>query len=252
MSDLDARSFDEWYRNMTASTRRDEIVQATLGLPPELQSSSLLPWDGIADVAAALAVSEGDVLLDIACGRGGYGLELARRTGARLVGVDFSRVAIDQARHRAAALGLESVAEFRVGELTATGLGNAGVAAVLCIDAIQFAQPVESALREFHRVLRPAGRLVITGWEAIDRDDPLVSDRLRTNLRDAMQQSDFTKITMRDMPTWRRRERALWETAVAADAAGDPALQSLKEEGQRVRRSIDRTRRVLATATKPS
>ncbi|WP_112225453.1 class I SAM-dependent methyltransferase [Lentzea atacamensis] len=48
----------------------------------------------------------GQVLLDLACGRSGHGLEIVRRTGCRLMGVDFSAVAIDQARQRAVELAI--------------------------------------------------------------------------------------------------------------------------------------------------
>jgi hypothetical protein len=75
---------------MTVSPVKDEIQQRHLGLPPHLLSSSLLGWEPIAEVAAALRLSGGGTLVDLACGRGGYGLEIAGRTGARLVGVDFS------------------------------------------------------------------------------------------------------------------------------------------------------------------
>ena len=56
--------------------RKDEIVQRNLGLPAQLLSTSLLTWDGVAEVAQALQLTAGDVLLDLACGRGGYGVEL--------------------------------------------------------------------------------------------------------------------------------------------------------------------------------
>jgi SAM-dependent methyltransferase len=100
----DAAYFDEWYANMAASPVVDAIAARTLGLPPELQSTSLLPWQGIAEVIAALALTEGGLLVDLACGRGGYGIEIARRTGARLAGVDFSKVAIAQAEANGARL----------------------------------------------------------------------------------------------------------------------------------------------------
>jgi cyclopropane fatty-acyl-phospholipid synthase-like methyltransferase len=60
-----------------------------------------LGWDGIAEATAALRLSPGGTLVDLACGRGGYGLEIALRTGARLVGVDFSAEAVRQARQQA-------------------------------------------------------------------------------------------------------------------------------------------------------
>ena len=86
-----AKGFDEWYADIVDSPRKDEIHQRHLGLPPELLSTSLLPWEGIAEVAAALSLKPGQLLVDLACGRGGYGLELAARADARLIGVDRRR-----------------------------------------------------------------------------------------------------------------------------------------------------------------
>lgn len=212
-----------------------------LGLPPGLESTSLLPWVGISDVTAALDVRAGEVVVDLACGRGGYGLEIARRTGARLIGVDFSQVAVSRAREKAS-----EGAEFRVGNLTATGLPDGTAAAVMCIDAMQFADPLLAGLAEAYRVLRPGGRLVVTGWQAIDLDNQVVPVRLRRDLGAVMGEAGFVNVAVTEMPHWRAAERALWEAAVALDPAGDPALQSLRDEGERVLPQMDHTRRVLA------
>jgi 2-polyprenyl-3-methyl-5-hydroxy-6-metoxy-1,4-benzoquinol methylase len=85
-----AQYFDNWYADMAASPVKDEIHQRHLGLPPGLLSNSSLTCEGIAEVTETLHLSPGATLLDLACGRGGYGLEIAARTDARLVGVDFS------------------------------------------------------------------------------------------------------------------------------------------------------------------
>ena len=82
--ELTATYFDAWYADMVGSVAKDEIQQRQLGLPAHLLSTSLLSWEGIAEVVEALGLSRGDTLLDLACGRGGYGLEIATRTGARL------------------------------------------------------------------------------------------------------------------------------------------------------------------------
>lgn len=50
----DATYFDQWYSDMTSSPARDAIVSDTLGLPPELQSTSLFTWQGIAEVTDEL------------------------------------------------------------------------------------------------------------------------------------------------------------------------------------------------------
>jgi ubiquinone/menaquinone biosynthesis C-methylase UbiE len=138
---------------MVNSPVKDEIQQRHLGLPADLLSTSLLSWEGIAAVAAELRLSHGETLLDLACGRGGYGLEIAARTGTRLVGVDFSAEAVRQARDQARRLG--RTANFRTGDLAATGLGDGSVNAVVCVDAIQFAEEPSAAYAELRRVLVP-------------------------------------------------------------------------------------------------
>src|SRR5262245_61277365 len=175
---LRADYFDNWYADMASSPAVDEIHQRHLGLPPRLLSTSLLGWDGVAEVVTALRLPPGGLLVDVACGRGGYGLEIAARTGALLVGVDFSAEALRQARELARQLG--QVADFRVGDLAATGLGDGRADGVLCVDAIQFAAPPDAAYRELRRILVPGGRVVLTGWEAVDRNDSRVPDRLRS------------------------------------------------------------------------
>jgi ubiquinone/menaquinone biosynthesis C-methylase UbiE len=109
-----------------------------------------------------------ELLVDLGCGRGGYGLEVARRTGARLLGVDFSSVAIMQAAARAAELAHPG-ARLQVGELTATGLTSGAVDAVMCIDAVQFGEPTPAVLRECRRILKPGGAQVLATFDALRR-----------------------------------------------------------------------------------
>src|SRR5277367_5743650 len=90
-----------------------------LGLPPDALAG-IVPAEGIEEIARELRLKAGDVLLDLACGRAGYGLEIADRTGARLIGIDFSAEAVRQAGEQARLRDLD--AEFKVGDLTGTGL----------------------------------------------------------------------------------------------------------------------------------
>ena len=240
--------FDQWYADMEHSPVKDEIEQRHLGLPPELLSTSLLTWDGLEECIAQLRLDAGDLLLDLACGRGGYGLEAARRTGARLIGVDFSEAAVRQASAHAERLG--RVAEFRMGNLVATSLDAHCVDAVLVVDAIQFAPDASAAYAELRRVLRPGGRAVLTCWEAVDRSDESVPARLReVGLEGGLRAAGFTEVEVVDRPAWRVAERAMWEEAAALDPGGDPALESFHDEGVRTLAVFDRLRRVLATAT---
>jgi SAM-dependent methyltransferase len=243
-----AEYFDQAYANMVASPARDEIVRRHLGLPAHVLSTSLLTWDAIEHVSAALRLSPGQVVLDLACGRGGYGLEVAHRSGAHLVGVDFSGEAVRQAREHAERLGRP--AHFQVGDLTATGLADASVDAVMCIDAIQFAEPSHAAYREVRRVLTPGGRAVLTNWEPIEPHDDRLPDRLRAvDLRAGLTAAGFINVVLDDRPDWQAVEHTLWLEAAALDPGEDPALRALHEEAVRVLEFHHLFRRVIASAT---
>ena len=245
-----AAYFDNWYADMAVVPVQAEIQQRHLGLPPRLLSTSLLPWDGIAEVVAALRLSGGATLVDLACGRGGYGLEIAGRTGARLVGIDFSAEAVRQARDNARRQGL--AAEFRVGDLAATGLHAGSAGGVLCVDAIQFAAQPEAAYTEMRRILAPGGRAVLTCWEPREPGDEHLPARLRhVDLAAELTAAGFGEVEVRDRPLWRARERAMWAEAAALDPGDDPALVSFHNEALRSPVVIPLTRRVMATATAP-
>jgi SAM-dependent methyltransferase len=246
-----AAYFDQWYTDMIGSPARDAIIARTLELPPELRDAGALPGPGIAEVAAELRLPEDGRLLDIACGRGGYGIEVARRSGARLTGVDFSAVALERARLTSAERLSTGRSEFRVGTLLATGLPSGAADGLMCVDAVQFAEPPLAALVEFRRVLRAGGRLVLTGWEAVDRSDEGVPPRIRAvDLQRDLPRAGFVDVEVRERPAWREAERAMWEAAIAA-VDSDAAVRAMQAEARRSLDTFDSLRRVFATATAP-
>ena len=107
-------------------------------------------------------------VLDAACGTGRYAAMLADR-GHEVIGIDQSGAMLDIARKK-----LPS-ADFREGDLTALPLPDRSVDAVVCALALVHIPDLASALREFARVIRPGGRLIISdvhpflvtlGWQA--------------------------------------------------------------------------------------
>ena len=99
-----AEYFDGWYAAKGDSPQVAEITNRHLGLPPDAQAG-IVPALAIDEIAGELRLRPGDVLLDLACGRAWYGLEIAARAGARLIGVDFSAEAVRQACEHAWRLG---------------------------------------------------------------------------------------------------------------------------------------------------
>ena len=241
--------FDQWYAEMGRSGLRDQIVRRALGLPADMDASGLLPWAGVTEVAAALNLAPGQLLVDLGCGRGGYSLEIARQTGARLLGLDFSPVAVMTAARRAASAG---PAAFCVGNITAIGVGTNAADAVVCIETIMFADTPLDMLRECRRILTAGGRLVLTCWEATNlADERLPPWARRLDLTRDLTEAGFEQIDIASKPAWREAERDLWESAIHARAAGDPAIESLQEEARRALDLFDSSRRVCARAIAP-
>src|ERR1700678_1298223 len=149
-----AEYFDGWYAAKAAEPQVTEIMNRNLGLPPDALAG-IVPAAAIDEIARGLRLKPGDVLLDLACGRAWYGLEIAGRGGARLIGVDFSAEAVRQAREQARLRNRD--AEFVTGDLTASGLPDGSVNAVLCTDSIQFPEEPGAAYRELRRVRVPGG-----------------------------------------------------------------------------------------------
>jgi SAM-dependent methyltransferase len=247
---LSAEYFDGWYADQAEMPTVAEIMNRHMGFPPGTRAGTV-PAEAISELTDELRLRPGNTLLDLACGRGAYGLLVAQQAGTPLVGVDFSAQALTEAREQAARMGVNN-ASFRTGELTATGLPDASVDAVLCTDAIQFPDEPAVGYDEIRRVLKPGGRVVLTCWEPIDRADERLFPRLRrADLGDGLRRAGFTDVEVRDRPPWLAREHALWEEVAALDPGDDPALRSLHEEGVRSLQWADLLRRVLAMATKP-
>ena len=248
---LSAEYFDGWYANQAAMPSVAEIMNRHMGFPPGTRAG-VIAVEAIPELAEELRLRRGSALLDLACGRGAYGLLVAKQAGTALIGVDFSAQALTEAREQAVRLSVGN-ASFRVGELTATGLPDASVEAVLCTDAIQFPDEPASAYAEIRRVLRPGGRLVLTCWEPLDHNDERLSPRIRrANLGAGLHEAGFTDVEVRDRPSWLAREHALWEEAVTLDPGDDPALRSLHAEGVKSLQWTALLRRVLAVATNPA
>jgi len=75
------------------------------GFPPGTRAG-VVPAKAIPELTEELRLRPGSTLLDLACGRGAYGLLVARQAGKLLIGVDFSAQALAEAREQAARMGV--------------------------------------------------------------------------------------------------------------------------------------------------
>jgi ubiquinone/menaquinone biosynthesis C-methylase UbiE len=241
-------TFDEAFANAAAGRVTNELFDRTMGpFPENVEPFSLVTRDGLERVLAELQLEQDDHLVDLCCGRGGIGLWFAQESGARLTGVDFSPVAIEEARRRAELFLPEGRASFVVADADETSLDRRFAAAVVCIDALQMLPDREAALREAGSLLRDDGRIVVTTWE-LD-----VSPTGRMPLADVgqlVEDAGLRLLLREEHPEWLTRQNDLYESAIAADGDdAEPALRALADEGRRILPMIAQMRRVLVVAT---
>ena len=122
----------------------------------------------------ALELGPGRTALEVACGSGGVTCRMARDTGAVCVGVDINAQGIEAAGRMAREQGLSSRVSFRVADAGhRLPFPNESFDAVFCNDSINHLPGRLEVLRDWHRVLRPGGRLLFT--------DPIVVTGQLTN-----------------------------------------------------------------------
>jgi SAM-dependent methyltransferase len=206
--------------------------------PDAFSHISFVTLGDLRRLADTLALSERSTFADVACGMGGPGLWIALETDARLVGVDFSRVAVSRARERAETLGLTARASFHPGSFADTGLETGSTDAAMTVDALQYAPDKAAALQEFARIILPGGRLAFFAFE-LDPGKvnglPVISDDPVNDYRLLLEQAGFQVLTYEPTPHWHERLFAAYGAVIDAQQAlrsemGELATASMLSE----------------------
>jgi len=122
----------------------------------------------------ALELGPERAALEVGCGSGGITCRMAADTGARCVGVDINAQGIEAAERSAREQDLTSRVSFRVADAgRRLPFPDESFDAIFCNDAINHLPGRLEVLRDWHRVLRPGGRLLFT--------DPIVVTGQLTN-----------------------------------------------------------------------
>jgi SAM-dependent methyltransferase len=222
------------------------------------------PKEEEALAAARLAGQEpGADVLDAPCGYGRHSVPLAA-AGYHVVGVDRSEVLLDEARRRA---GDGEWPRWVHGDHRELPLEAESFDAVLCLfSSLGYRGEDGDArtLAEFHRVLRPGGRLVVEtmhrdrlmhifqprGWDPLPNGGTLVEER-RFDYEEGVLESDHILIRpdgSRKAVTYRIRTYTATELGKLVAQAGFADLEYLGDlEGA----ELSRETRLVIVARKP-
>jgi len=112
--------------------------------------------ESLFDIVAALGIPASGVAIDVGCGEGRDALQLAKRFGLHVHGVDPVQRHIDLATAAADAEGLADAVEFHLGSAENLPIADASADLVWCKEVLMFADLGE-AFCEFSRVLHASG-----------------------------------------------------------------------------------------------
>ncbi len=124
-------------------------------------------------VARKLDIKEGERILDVGCGWGGFPLWAATRYGADVVGITLSPPQAEKARQRAEEAGVADRVDIRVmdyRDLPATGEKFDAIASIGMVEHVGAAQ-IEVYARTLAAVLKPGGRLLNHGITRLRHTD---------------------------------------------------------------------------------
>jgi ubiquinone/menaquinone biosynthesis C-methylase UbiE len=139
------KEYDSWHNSLAAT----EVSSTGLHHPWHLTVERLLPS------------LQGKKVLEIGCGRGDFAIHLAGKyPGAQIHAVDFSQAAIDIAKSKAARSG--AVVNFRTDDAESLSFEDRSFDFAISCECMEHVGDPTRMAKEIYRVLRPAGRFVLT------------------------------------------------------------------------------------------
>jgi ubiquinone/menaquinone biosynthesis C-methylase UbiE len=113
-------------------------------------------------------LADGETLLDVGCGEGLIGFGAIERGASHVVFADISDDLLDFCREAAAAMGVSDRCSFvKAGAESIDAVADESIDVVTTRSVLIYVPDKERAFAEFHRVLRPAGRISL--FEPINR-----------------------------------------------------------------------------------
>jgi SAM-dependent methyltransferase len=171
----DVDLYDTHYAHLAANAQTDvrrETYDEDLGQSSWITFAEAREWFRL------LRLDAGSRVLEVGCGTGGVTRRLAMETGASAIGVDINPHGIEAASAAAAREGVASRVSFQVVDAgTRLPFAAASFDAIFCNDAINHLPGRAELFVDWHRVLKPGGRLLFT--DPIVVTGPVTNEEIR-------------------------------------------------------------------------
>jgi SAM-dependent methyltransferase len=167
--------YDGHYGRLTADP---QVAVRRRTYDEDLGQASWLTAAEAGEFFRLLGVGTSQLALEVACGSGGVTCRMALETGAACVGTDINPHGVDAARRRAQEQNLSSRVSFQVADAAQPlPFPDQSFDAIFCNDSINHFPGRPAVLRDWHRVLRPGGRLLFT--DPVVVTGPVTNEEIR-------------------------------------------------------------------------
>lgn len=163
-------------------------------------------------------------VLDVACGKAGPALILAREFGCRIHGVDVSPVFIEAARRRIADAGLEKLISVEIMDAAQVSEWPSSDAA-LCLGAAFVWGHIGDAAAVLAQTVDGGGAIAVGEpfWREVGRDEDGLVDLPQTVARFEATGVDLTGMVAASEDDWDRYRSLQWRAAV--ETGGDEVME---------------------------
>ncbi len=159
-------------------------------------------------IVSAIAIDSHSTFIDIACGQGDVSLWIAQQTGASVIGIDYSKVAIQHAIAAARKRGLQENATFFQTDASNTTIMSASIDGAISIDSLQLMPDPLTVIIEVARILKPGAVFAFTAWEI---RKPLTPGRaIIPDYRPLLEQAGFQVDQYIEPKGWRQQQNDIY------------------------------------------
>lgn len=120
-------------------------------------------------LAEKLDLPADSLVLDAGSGEGNVAINLACKYGLRIYGVDLLNFAVNKAIAKSRKLNLKNKVKFKVGDYTKLDFPDKTFDGIYTMETLVHVPDYKKAIKEFYRVLKPNGKLVLFEYSMAPR-----------------------------------------------------------------------------------
>jgi len=158
--------YNEYFKRAESSETHAQFCERVYG--KDLCQHGLMHMREL-DLLVSL-IKPGSKILEIGCSNGYITEYIHDQTGATILGLDFSDVAIEQARRRTA--DKSDSLQFEYVDLTQEEIPGSEYDYIILVDSIYFLGDFADSLFKFSEWLNDTGKMIVSVFQVKDEEDP--------------------------------------------------------------------------------